>query len=39
MYNIFFSENRAAYEIKSEKFDTVKQATDDNTIQRMGIAS
>jgi hypothetical protein len=39
MYHIIFSENCAAYEIKSEKFGTAGQATYDDTIQRMGIAS
>ena len=34
-----YSLNHAAYEIKRKKFGTVGQATDDNTIERVGIAS
>jgi hypothetical protein len=34
----FFFENRAVYEIMWKKYDTARQATADNIIQRMRIA-
>ena len=37
MFNNFFPENRAVYEIMWKKFCTAGQATDDNIIRRMRI--
>jgi hypothetical protein len=38
MFNNFFPENRAVYEIMWEKYGTARQATDDNIIHRMRFA-
>jgi hypothetical protein len=38
MFNKFFSEKRAIYEINVEKYGTARQATDDNIIRRMRFA-